>query len=76
MPGSIDHIILSRHDVEVSIIINKTRISGVVVPLECGKVLLDVWLIVVEDGEHKRWRKWQFDVNGACFIRFALYSCC
>lgn len=76
MPSSIDHIILPSHDMEVTIIINKTRVSSVVVSLQCGEVLLYVWLVVVEDCEHERGWKWLFDVNGACLIGFALYSCC
>lgn len=47
MTSSIDHIILSRHHIEISILIFVARISGVIVPRHCAEIFLDVFVVVV-----------------------------
>lgn len=47
MTCCIDNIIHSRHNREISILINHSTVTSVVVPFECFEVLVDIKLVVV-----------------------------
>lgn len=53
MTGSVDNIIFPRHNMEISIFIFEARVTCIVVPLQCVKVLLDIFVIVIEDRMHE-----------------------
>lgn len=63
MSRSVDHIVLPRHHVKIPVLVVIPAISGVVVTGDGAEVLLDVFIVVVEDGLHERWRERLLEVD-------------
>lgn len=74
MTSSIDHIIFSSHYMEIPILVEIARISSVIVAQQRREVLLDVYVVVVEDGEHERGREGLFYKNSASLVWLALQT--
>ena len=67
--GNINHIIGARHDVEISVLILVTGITGFVIAGEGGQIFLNKGRIGTPYRWQAGWRQWQFDGNGAKLIR-------
>ena len=76
MASSVNNIILSRHDMKISILVIESRISCIVVALYCCEIFLHIEIVVVEDSEHKGWRQGLLYIDCSCFIGLALCSSC
>lgn len=61
---------------EIAVFIFEARITCVIVSLESTKILLNVFVIVVEDSVHER--RWQrlFHINCAHLVWFAFNTSC
>jgi hypothetical protein len=69
--GCVDDIVFSGHDVEVTVLILETGVSGVVVSGYGAEVLLNVFIVVVEDGVHEGGGQGLFDVDGTDLVGLA-----
>jgi hypothetical protein len=76
MSSRIDHIILPRHHIEISIFVPIARIPCVVVTWDGCEILFDEFVIVIQNGQHERWRQGFLEVDGAYFERFAELTGC
>lgn len=74
MASSIDDIVLSRHNIEIAILIPEARVSGIVVPRHRTKVFLNIFVVVIQNCVHEG--RWQglFDVDSPHLPLLALNS--
>lgn len=56
MPRRINHIVQSRHDIQVAVLVEVAGVPGGVVPGGLGQVFLDEGFVVVVEGRHETGR--------------------
>jgi len=75
MTCCIDYIINSWHDRKVTIIINHSTVSCVVVSFESWKIFVNIKLVIIQNWLHKWWRKRLLDTNYSRLVWRALVTC-
>ena len=61
---------------KIPMFVFETRVTCVVVALQTTEVLLDVFVIVVEDCVHKRWGQRLFNIDCPNLSRLAFHPSC
>lgn len=59
MPRRINHIVQSRHDIQVAVLVEVAGVPGGVVPGGLSQVFLDEGFVVVVEGRHEAGRHGQ-----------------
>ena len=74
MTSRIDNIIFPRHEVEIIILISETWVTRIVMVWMSWKIFLYIFVIIVEDGQHKWWGKRMFNVESTYLSCFTLLT--
>lgn len=75
MTCRIDHIINSWHDWKVSIIINHSTVSCIVVSFESWKVFVNVKLVIIQNWLHEWWGERLLYTNNTRLVWCTLMTC-
>lgn len=75
MTCCINHIIHSWHDWKVTIVINQSTVSCIVVSLKSWKIFVNIKLVVIQNWLHEWWRKRLLYTNYSRLIGGTLMTC-